>query len=512
AGRMAYKVAVRSKAKKESQLPPAGPLSSRVSSSTSSLQNAQSVTYRMHVDEKASIEQLLQIGQTGTTSRYERNRPAQKFAQLPAFNQPQNRQRGSSAGHSPQGSSDDNFSHSRNTLSPGGMGPITYGTAPAIMPRHMKQASAPELNHHALEVNNAFSPHTPLHQHTASLHAPSATRPVQIPQQPNQMSFGSKSVSAIDQQFAFDGPAAPPMQSNHNRSTSYDVTHASHYNQGFGGYPSQQQAHSHQELYGMGIAAQQQQPQQVQQVQQQLPKEKSQSMDPIIVNSVQQQQQQRFETPSEIDMSLPPNWSIGHTEQGEIFFIDHSNQTTTWYDPRIPHHLQEERIRMQHGIQAAADSAAAAAAHAAQVLAQQQAAQQAQQQQQQHHFGMGGQVPQQQPPQMLDQSSDARIQSLQSEVDALHERQRQLQQQGFLGSPQAMPYDHGVNNNLTSMEQQQYYQQQQQQRPPSMPAYQQDEPMEYTSSYVTPVHMMNRYNVDNFNSEELNQYLGEMQM
>ncbi|GMT05280.1 hypothetical protein PENTCL1PPCAC_27454 [Pristionchus entomophagus] len=503
----------KSKAKKESQLPPAGPLMSRVSSSTSSLQNpSSSVLVRTYVDEKMSLEQLMEMGSRGGTSRYERNRPA-KF--LPhAFNQPQNRpSRGSSAGHSPQGSSDDNFSHSRNTLSPGGLDPAAYGTAPAMMPRHQKQASAPELNHHHFEVN-AFSPaQAPHHQQAASLHAP-VSRPVQIPQQTHQMGFVSKSVSAIDQQFAFDGPAAPTIQPHHNRSTSYDVTHAAHYNsvQGFATYPGQQQAHSHQELYGLGM--QQQQPQPMQQ-----PKEKSQSMDPIIVNSVQQQQQQQpqqiqqqryQETPSEIDMSLPPNWSIGHTAEGEIFFIDHSNQTTTWYDPRIPHHLQEESIRVRHGMQAAADPNAAAAAAA--VAAHQQAQQQAQQQ---HHFNMG-QVPQQQP-QMLDQSSDARIQSLQSEVNALHERQRELMQQGLYGSPQPMQFDHNVNNNLCSMDQQQFFQQQQQQqqqRPPSMPAYQQqDEPMEYASSYVAPPgHLMNRYTVDNFNSDELNQYLGEMQM
>ncbi|GMR30223.1 hypothetical protein PMAYCL1PPCAC_00418, partial [Pristionchus mayeri] len=343
---------------------------------------------------------------------------------------------------------------------------LTYGgTAPAMMPRHHKQVSKPHYNADAVNVNACSPAHTAHHQHTASLHAPTS-RPVQIPQQPQQhMGFVSKSVSAIDQQFAYDNNAAPPMQPHHNRSTSYDVTHAAHYNpQGFPGYHGYvfgvwltQQAHSHQELYGLGM--QQQQPQQ-QPMQQ--PKEKSQSMDPIIVNSVQQQQQQqpqqmqqpRFETPSEIDMSLPPNWSIGHTEQGEIFFIDHSNQTTTWYDPRIPHHMQEERIRVQHGMQAANDPNAAAAA--AQVAAHQQAMQQQQQQQQQHFMEIeyhpaAGQVPQQQQQPILDQSSDARIQSLQSEVNALHERQRELMQQGLYGSPQAMQYDHNVNNNLSGV-------------------------------------------------------------
>ncbi|KAF8381996.1 yap-1 [Pristionchus pacificus] len=462
----------KSKLKKEllSQLPPPGPMANRISSSTSSLQNSSSVLVRTYVDEKMSLEQLMEMGSRSGQSRYEKApRPTQKLNQLPlSFNQPQvlNRQRGSSAGHSPQGSSDDNFSHSRNTLSPGGMDGLAYGTAPSMMPRHHKQASAPELNHHQYDVN-AFSPaHSAIHQHTTSLHAPSS-RPVQIPQIPQQMPYGSKSVSAIDQQFGLDGPVAPPMQPHHNRSTSYDVTHAAHFNaaQGFGGYQSEffalwlsQQAHSHQELYGLGMH-QQQQPQQHQPMQQ--TKEKSQSMDPIIINSVQQQQQPQpmqqpqFETPSEIGLSLPPNWSIGHTEHGEIFFIDHSNQTTTWYDPRIPQHLQEERIRVQHGMAAAADpNAAAAHQQVQQQQAQQQAAAAAQQhaaQQQQHHFAMG-QVAQQppQPHQMLEQSN-ARIQSLDSEVNAMHERQRELMQQGLYGSPQPMQYDHNVNNNLSSV-------------------------------------------------------------
>uniref|UniRef100_H2ZVR4 Uncharacterized protein n=1 Tax=Latimeria chalumnae TaxID=7897 RepID=H2ZVR4_LATCH len=32
---------------------------------------------------------------------------------------------------------------------------------------------------------------------------------------------------------------------------------------------------------------------------------------------------------------LPENWELAYTENGEIYFLDHNNKTTTWLDPRI---------------------------------------------------------------------------------------------------------------------------------------------------------------------------------
>ncbi|XP_044747697.1 transcriptional coactivator YAP1-like [Coccinella septempunctata] len=37
---------------------------------------------------------------------------------------------------------------------------------------------------------------------------------------------------------------------------------------------------------------------------------------------------------------LPEGWEQSVTPEGEIYFIDHINRTTTWCDPRIPAHLQ----------------------------------------------------------------------------------------------------------------------------------------------------------------------------
>ncbi len=38
---------------------------------------------------------------------------------------------------------------------------------------------------------------------------------------------------------------------------------------------------------------------------------------------------------------LPPNWEQDMTPEGEIYFINHTTKTTTWYDPRIPAQRQQ---------------------------------------------------------------------------------------------------------------------------------------------------------------------------
>ncbi|KAG8194152.1 hypothetical protein JTE90_000990 [Oedothorax gibbosus] len=41
---------------------------------------------------------------------------------------------------------------------------------------------------------------------------------------------------------------------------------------------------------------------------------------------------------------LPENWQQATTEEGEIYFINHKTRTTSWYDPRIPVHLQQPPV------------------------------------------------------------------------------------------------------------------------------------------------------------------------
>lgn len=39
--------------------------------------------------------------------------------------------------------------------------------------------------------------------------------------------------------------------------------------------------------------------------------------------------------------SLPEGWEQAQTSEGEIYFINHHNRTTSWFDPRIPVHMQQ---------------------------------------------------------------------------------------------------------------------------------------------------------------------------
>ncbi|KAH1023067.1 hypothetical protein HUJ04_012347 [Dendroctonus ponderosae] len=39
--------------------------------------------------------------------------------------------------------------------------------------------------------------------------------------------------------------------------------------------------------------------------------------------------------------ALPEGWEQAQTPEGEIYFINHQTRTTSWFDPRIPQHLQQ---------------------------------------------------------------------------------------------------------------------------------------------------------------------------
>uniref|UniRef100_A0A914XJC8 WW domain-containing protein n=1 Tax=Plectus sambesii TaxID=2011161 RepID=A0A914XJC8_9BILA len=47
---------------------------------------------------------------------------------------------------------------------------------------------------------------------------------------------------------------------------------------------------------------------------------------------------------------LPANWAKEYNSEGDPYFIDHNSKTTTWYDPRLPREVQEERILARHGL------------------------------------------------------------------------------------------------------------------------------------------------------------------
>ncbi|KAF5300385.1 hypothetical protein FQR65_LT01006 [Abscondita terminalis] len=44
---------------------------------------------------------------------------------------------------------------------------------------------------------------------------------------------------------------------------------------------------------------------------------------------------------ADVDLGpLPDGWEQAQTPEGEVYFINHQSRTTSWFDPRIPQHLQ----------------------------------------------------------------------------------------------------------------------------------------------------------------------------
>ncbi|KAK6061658.1 WW domain protein, partial [Cooperia oncophora] len=236
-------------------------------------------------------------------------------------------------------------------------------------PFHKKQASAPELDTHHLDLYN---------------------RPVAVPQVITH--HHSKSVSAIP---PMPDPAFTVPQ--HNRS----VSHEANYNASFGTQPS-----FHESVPSSLFD----------------PRGKSHSLDPMIVG-MHDPGSQLGDKMSALG-PLPPNWEMKLDELGNRYFVDHNTQTTTWYDPRIPEHMQEEGIRQRHACQ------------------QQQQQQQQfhqhnvmqQQQQQQTYFSSQPQLmhqpphayAQMQPNQDFNSSTYQRVQELENERSVMLEKQEQL--------------------------------------------------------------------------------------
>jgi len=52
---------------------------------------------------------------------------------------------------------------------------------------------------------------------------------------------------------------------------------------------------------------------------------------------------------------LPPGWQQLTTAEGEVFFANHRDKTTSWFDPRIPIHLQKPAVLAAHQQQNSAD-------------------------------------------------------------------------------------------------------------------------------------------------------------
>lgn len=46
-------------------------------------------------------------------------------------------------------------------------------------------------------------------------------------------------------------------------------------------------------------------------------------------------------------MTLPEGWEQAITPDGETYFINHNDRTTSWFDPRLPMHMQRLNVRPQ---------------------------------------------------------------------------------------------------------------------------------------------------------------------
>lgn len=74
---------------------------------------------------------------------------------------------------------------------------------------------------------------------------------------------------------------------------------------------------------------------------------------PIILQSLMHQQQQQQSAAEESLLNgaadpamvpLPDGWEKARTGTGDIYFISHTDQTTTWFHPAIPRNLQMKRV------------------------------------------------------------------------------------------------------------------------------------------------------------------------
>jgi protein yorkie len=71
-----------------------------------------------------------------------------------------------------------------------------------------------------------------------------------------------------------------------------------------------------------------------------------QSAEQLISHQVSQAQASNSSTPAKVNADvdlgpLPEGWEQAQTPEGEIYFINHQTRTTSWFDPRIPTHLQQ---------------------------------------------------------------------------------------------------------------------------------------------------------------------------
>ncbi|KAK6113822.1 WW domain family protein [Brugia pahangi] len=298
-------------------------MASKAKLQTTTMTSTPHVQINTHVDDpQKSLEELFTEGMRTHGKHFERKKPS-----VPAsFNQ---RPVSSLKPHvsSTEGSSDDGLGSSgRQTLSPSSVSSTQLNTS-YQGPYHPRQSSAPALinyedniEHHSSRLASSIT------------HAPSK-------------SLSVMAVSNVGEQYQAASHRAA-------KSCDLDCEPSKHFEPN---YTPQGQPYFIDNTTEVTYWSE--------------PRAKSQSLDPMALvasespmmerqQQQQQQQQQSILQPTapvsqtELDDGLgplPDGWAKRYDQNGEVYFVDHNSRETTWYDPRIPPQLQEERIWQRHG-------------------------------------------------------------------------------------------------------------------------------------------------------------------
>jgi hypothetical protein len=393
-----------------------------------------------------SIDDLIRAGveQKAKEGHYQRN------GKLPAsISKKPTKSRGSSVGHSPQGSSDDGFGSSgRATLSPSSNSANTVnGYHPYNTPNstvsHFRQGSAPALtSYNTMEHQQASSsrmvPGLPVaHGYSRSLNTVAIS--------PEMHGNLSNHGSAYNIAPPMQSPelTATNMQPCHGTSKSLDLEAVNHNNlaikqeafdnnmmQPGGGYSHHQMQHGYYPNDSTKMQHHHQQQQHQHQQQQQGGNywhAKSHSLDPMTIAqmpTVAGNSPMGMTSPVACSSTddpddglgpLPKGWSKSYDPQvNRAYFINHLHKTTTWNDPRIPKEMQEnlrDRAMMSQNVP------------------------QLQQHQQQQYYLSQQQQNFQQQQQQQDSST---VDRLRLERNNMLERQQQLFREGLLPPQQAL--------------------------------------------------------------------------
>ncbi|KAI6225452.1 hypothetical protein M3Y99_01338100 [Aphelenchoides fujianensis] len=369
--------------------------------------------------------------------------------------------RGSSVGHSREGSSDDGFGSSgRQTLSPSSISSSNIGaqnfnanyTQPSNVV-HQRQASAPELINHSPMHHHHLPPHQP---REARAHAGSAGLP------PVAYSYHSKSLSTAalashppvpygGNPQPVDGAAPHPAVYHHQRAAKSCDFDAAGSNNAHNDVAMRSECIEQQQQTAGGSMHQMNaynSPPAAHFWDGQQPRAKSQSLDPLSISLAPQSSGKAAPVhphssgamgghhhslsaiPTHSGMGddglgpLPAGWAKDCTETGAVYFIDHNNKTTTWNDPRLAHETQPDHMRMRQSFgRMKSNSGGAISFPSANGGV----------------YGASPQLPSLSNQYGMPQGMDL-VQQLKMERTSMAERQQQLQQQGLLDQQQQSPH------------------------------------------------------------------------